>query len=290
MVVGVNIDQHRLCAHIMDGPRHGCQRIGIGQHPVPQRDPACPQRQLDGVAAGGAGNTVINTLPFGIFALKLAGLVAVAFSQIIAMQAATLHDFDGAFDRGAAPGDDVLRLEPEARDAALEDRRDFLCAGRFTAADANVGYALFLGREIGLAGAYAPQTAAYLDRHAGGALREAVDVAAKAHEHQRRKSGEPFIVHPLHVATVLADLRMDADTVMAGLLHDTVEDTSLTVGDIQALAEGREPQSQGGVSLTAGMMKGNVALLKQKQAEIAAAAPGAADAPKETTPLSGAKK
>ncbi|EGB06871.1 hypothetical protein AURANDRAFT_6481, partial [Aureococcus anophagefferens] len=49
-----------------------------------------------------------------------------------------------------------------------------------------------------------------------------------------RKSGEPFIVHPLHVATVLADLRMDADTVMAGLLHDTVEDTSLTVGDIQA--------------------------------------------------------
>ncbi|KAH8058386.1 hypothetical protein JL722_6249 [Aureococcus anophagefferens] len=55
-----------------------------------------------------------------------------------------------------------------------------------------------------------------------------------AHEHQRRKSGEPFIVHPLHVATVLADLRMDADTVMAGLLHDTVEDTSLTVGDIQA--------------------------------------------------------
>lgn len=78
------------------------------------------------------------------------------------------------------------------------------------------------------------QSAAYLDRHAGGALREAVDVAAKAHEHQRRKSGEPFIVHPLHVATVLADLRMDADTVMAGLLHDTVEDTSLTVGDIQA--------------------------------------------------------
>ena len=52
-------------------------------------------------------------------------------------------------------------------DAALEDRRDFLCAGRFTVADANVGYALFLGREIGLAGAYAPQTAAYLDRLVG---------------------------------------------------------------------------------------------------------------------------
>ena len=49
-------------------------------------------------------------------------------------------------------------------DAALADGRAFLCAGRFTVADICVGYALFLGREIGIDGRYAPQTAAYLDR------------------------------------------------------------------------------------------------------------------------------
>ena len=87
-------------ADIVDRPRHRRQRVCVGQDLVPRHHAACPQRQLDGVAAGGAGNTVINTLPFGIFALKLAGLVAVAFGQIIAMQAAALHDFDGAFDRG----------------------------------------------------------------------------------------------------------------------------------------------------------------------------------------------
>ena len=67
-----------------------------------------------------------------------------------------------------------------------------------------------------------------------GALAAAVDFAARAHDDQRRRSGEPYIVHPLHVATVLAELRMDSDTVIAGLLHDVVEDTDTTLGEIEA--------------------------------------------------------
>lgn len=48
--------------------------------------------------------------------------------------------------------------------------------------------------------------------------------AERAHEHQRRMSGEPYIVHPLFVASILAETMLDASTVIAGLLHDTVED------------------------------------------------------------------
>ena len=57
---------------------------------------------------------------------------------------------------------------------------------------------------------------------------DALRVAYRAHRHQVRKSGEPFIIHPVEVSILLAGLRMDGDTIMAGLLHDTVEDTDLT--------------------------------------------------------------
>ena len=52
--------------------------------------------------------------------------------------------------------------------------------------------------------------------------------AAAAHEGACRKSGEPFIAHPVEVAIILADLRMDVETLCAALLHDTVEDTDVT--------------------------------------------------------------
>lgn len=55
----------------------------------------------------------------------------------------------------------------------------------------------------------------------------------KAHEGQIRRSGEPYISHPLNVAGILADLHLDIDTIITGLLHDTVEDTSVTLEDVR---------------------------------------------------------
>ena len=57
-------------------------------------------------------------------------------------------------------------------------------------------------------------------------LQRAYDVAEEAHRGQRRKSGDPYITHPLAVATILGELGMDTITLVAALLHDTVEDTS----------------------------------------------------------------
>jgi GTP diphosphokinase / guanosine-3',5'-bis(diphosphate) 3'-diphosphatase len=63
-------------------------------------------------------------------------------------------------------------------------------------------------------------------------LQRAYDVAETAHEGQKRKSGEDFITHPLAVAEILTDLHLDTTTLVAALLHDTVEDTDLTLGQI----------------------------------------------------------
>jgi GTP pyrophosphokinase len=67
---------------------------------------------------------------------------------------------------------------------------------------------------------------------ATGLIGRAYALAEKAHGGQRRKSGEPFIVHPIAIAGILADWKLDADTIAAGLLHDVVEDTSVTLADI----------------------------------------------------------
>ncbi len=61
---------------------------------------------------------------------------------------------------------------------------------------------------------------------------KAYDYAATFHEGQLRQSGEPYIIHPLNVAYILADMHADADTICAGLLHDTLEDTNATKEDI----------------------------------------------------------
>src|SRR4051812_38562883 len=58
-------------------------------------------------------------------------------------------------------------------------------------------------------------------------IRYAYYLAEKAHTGQVRDSGEPYIAHPLAVATVLAELRMDDDTIIASLLHDVIEDSEL---------------------------------------------------------------
>src|SRR5918994_236647 len=82
----------------------------------------------------------------------------------------------------------------------------------------------------------APLIAAYRDRHrkADTALIEqAFEVARVAHADQVRRSGEPYIAHPLGVAMILAGLGLDDVTIAAALLHDAVEDTTVTDKDLQ---------------------------------------------------------
>lgn len=66
-------------------------------------------------------------------------------------------------------------------------------------------------------------------------LRLSYSVAFRAHEGQTRKSGESYIEHPVAVANILADMGMDVETIMAGLLHDVVEDTPVTKDDLEQL-------------------------------------------------------
>ena len=74
---------------------------------------------------------------------------------------------------------------------------------------------------------------AYLPKDERAVVRDALIVAHGAHAGQNRRSGEPFVSHPVAVSILLADLSMDRDTVVAGLLHDTVEDTFLRFEDVE---------------------------------------------------------
>ena len=77
-------------------------------------------------------------------------------------------------------------------------------------------------------------------------VEKAYRVARKMHEGQLRKSGEPYIIHPLRVAIILAELEMDKEAIIAGILHDVVEDTSMSLdelrgqfgGDVALLVDG----------------------------------------------------
>ena len=78
-------------------------------------------------------------------------------------------------------------------------------------------------------------TAGYLAPDEESMLARAYEFAARAHDGQKRKSGEPFIAHPIEVAIILAGLHMDVETIAAALLHDTIEDTETSRDEVQEL-------------------------------------------------------
>ncbi|WP_372720242.1 HD domain-containing protein, partial [Immundisolibacter sp.] len=63
-------------------------------------------------------------------------------------------------------------------------------------------------------------------------MRRAYAYGERAHSGQQRQTGEPYIAHPLAVATILADLHVDAATMCAALLHDVIEDTTATSAEV----------------------------------------------------------
>ena len=66
-------------------------------------------------------------------------------------------------------------------------------------------------------------------------IKRAYELANSLHQGQFRQSGEPYIIHPISVAYILAELHVDCDTICAGLLHDVVEDTDITVSKIEEM-------------------------------------------------------
>ena len=73
----------------------------------------------------------------------------------------------------------------------------------------------------------------YLEPERVATVLHAYERGAQAHEGQIRKSGEDYILHPVAVARILAGMRMDHHTIAAAILHDTIEDTELTFGDLE---------------------------------------------------------
>jgi guanosine-3',5'-bis(diphosphate) 3'-pyrophosphohydrolase len=70
-------------------------------------------------------------------------------------------------------------------------------------------------------------------------VRRAYDFSAQVHQGQTRLSGEPYLIHPMAVAEIITDLKLDVPSVVAGLLHDTVEDTLTTLEEVKGIF-GRE--------------------------------------------------
>src|SRR3546814_17780760 len=68
-----------------------------------------------------------------------------------------------------------------------------------------------------------------------GALNRAYVFAMKAHGAQKRASGDPYFSHPIEVAGILTDLKLDDSSIITALLHDVVEDTDTTLEDVEAL-------------------------------------------------------
>ncbi|MDQ1144909.1 guanosine-3',5'-bis(diphosphate) 3'-pyrophosphohydrolase [Bacillus sp. SORGH_AS 510] len=92
------------------------------------------------------------------------------------------------------------------------------------------------------------KTRNYLNEEHVALVKKAYEFAKHAHREQYRKSGEPYIIHPIQVAGILADLEMDPATVAAGFLHDVVEDTSVSLKDIEVAFNGEVAMLVDGVT------------------------------------------
>ncbi len=90
--------------------------------------------------------------------------------------------------------------------------------------------------------------AQYLDVDAIQSVEAAYELAARAHQTQTRFSGEPYITHPVAVAQILADMRMDPESIMAALLHDVIEDTDVTKADLTRMFGTRVAELVDGVT------------------------------------------
>src|SRR3989338_946434 len=66
-------------------------------------------------------------------------------------------------------------------------------------------------------------------------IQRAYEFSAKVHKGQKRLSGEPYLVHPMAVAGIIVDLRLDVPSIVGGLLHDTVEDTLTTLDEVKSV-------------------------------------------------------
>jgi guanosine-3',5'-bis(diphosphate) 3'-pyrophosphohydrolase len=84
---------------------------------------------------------------------------------------------------------------------------------------------------------------AYLSPAQVERVREAYEFGAEKHQGQKRVSGEPYITHPVAVADILADLRLDADTLVAAILHDVIEDTPTAKAEIASIFGQVSPNS-----------------------------------------------
>ena len=95
-------------------------------------------------------------------------------------------------------------------------------------------------------------------------IRKAYDFSAAVHQGQKRASGEPYFIHPMAVANIIADLKLDVPSVAGGLLHDTIEDTLTTLDELKSIF-GREIASL--VDGVTKLSRTNFSSREQKQAE-----------------------
>ncbi len=107
----------------------------------------------------------------------------------------------------------------------------------------------------------------YIAEDACATIVDAYNFAAAAHEGMRRKSGEPYVVHPLTTAIILAQMRMDPTTIVAGLLHDVVEDTDTPLSEVEARFGTTVAHLVDGVTKIGNFSRQQIDLVEQRQNE-----------------------